>query len=73
MLERARTRGELGPEIDVAMAASLVPSLMLQRALMTGKPAGRGYAEQVVGSVLLPVLGLPARPHSSNDQESTHD
>jgi AcrR family transcriptional regulator len=73
MLERARGRGELGPEVDVAMAASLVPSLMLQRALMTGKPAGRVYAEQVVGSVLLPVLGLPVRPHSSTDKEPAHD
>ena len=69
MLERARGRGELGPDVDVAMAASLVPSLMLQRALMTGKPAGRVYAEQVVGSVLLPVLGRPARPLSSTDTE----
>ena len=41
MLLRARRRGELGPDVDVAMAASLVPSLMLQRVLMTGQPAGR--------------------------------
>jgi AcrR family transcriptional regulator len=73
MLERARGRGELGPDVDVAMAASLVPSLMLQRALMTGQPAGRVYAEQVVGSVLLPVLGRPARPLSTTDTEPTHD
>ena len=65
MLERAQQRGDLGSEIDVAMAASLVPSLMLQRALMTGKPAGRTYAEQIVGSVLLPVLGRPPRPISN--------
>jgi AcrR family transcriptional regulator len=73
MLERARGRGELGPDVDVAMAASLVPSLMLQRALMTGQPAGRLYAEKVVGSVLLPVLGLPKRPLSNTDTESTDD
>lgn len=75
MLERARSRGELGPDVDVPMAASLVPSLMLQRALMTGKPAGRAYADQIVGSVLLPVLGLPARPHPNTDpdQEPLHD
>jgi AcrR family transcriptional regulator len=71
MLVRARGRGELGPDVDVAMAASLVPSLMLQRVLMTGQPAGRGYAEQVVGSVLLPVLGRPARPFSATDTETT--
>jgi AcrR family transcriptional regulator len=72
LLERARDRGELGPEVDIAMAASLVPSLMLQRALMTGKPAGRAYAEQVVGSVLLPVLGRPPRPLSTTHGD-THD
>lgn len=66
LLVRARDRGELGPDVDVPMAASLVPSLMLQRALMTGQPAGRAYAEQVVGSVLLPVLGRPARPLSTS-------
>ncbi|MFI5429335.1 TetR-like C-terminal domain-containing protein [Aeromicrobium sp. UC242_57] len=61
MLERARDRGEVGPAVDVPMAASLVPSLMLQRALMTGQPAGLAYAQQIVGGVLLPVLGHPAR------------
>ena len=73
MLLRARHRGELGPDVDVAMAASLVPSLMLQRVLMTGQPAGRVYAEQVVASVLLPVLGRPARPISTTDTETAHD
>lgn len=73
MLERARSRGELGPDVDLAMAASLMPSLMLQRALMTGEPAGRAYAEQVVGSVLLPVLGRPPRPAATTPTENTHD
>ena len=71
MLVRARNRGEVGPDVDVAMAASLVPSLMLQRVLTTGQPAGRVYAEQVVGSVLLPVLGRPARSISTTDTETT--
>ncbi|MGY3555169.1 TetR/AcrR family transcriptional regulator [Williamsia sp. R60] len=74
MLERARGRGELGPDVDVAMVASLLPSLMLQRALTTGQPAGRAYAEQIVDSVLLPVLGLRTRPISTTDTKDTaHD
>jgi len=73
MLERAKARGELGPDIDIDMAASLLPSLMLQRALTTGQPAGRTYAEQVVRSVLLPVLGRPAQPLSTTDSETSHD
>ncbi|MGZ8177405.1 TetR/AcrR family transcriptional regulator [Williamsia sp. SKLECPSW1] len=72
ILERARGRGELDPHIDVAMAASLLPSLMLHRALTTGRPAGREYAEQIVSTVLRPVLGLPARP-STPLPEDTDD
>jgi AcrR family transcriptional regulator len=74
ILHRARRRGELGEDVDIDMAASLVPSLMLQRVLMTGQPAGRAYAEKVVGSVLLPVLGLPPRPSSPTPPtENPHD
>jgi AcrR family transcriptional regulator len=73
MLERARSRGELGPDVDVALAASLVPSLMLQRVLTTGQPAGRVYAEQIVGTVLLPVLGRPPRPISTTITETPND
>ena len=73
MLDRAKARGELGADVDVALAASLLPSLMLQRVLTTGQPAGRAYAEQVVGSVLLPVLGRPVRPISTSLTETSHD
>jgi AcrR family transcriptional regulator len=69
VLHRARERGEIGDDIDIDMAASLVPSLMLQRALMTGRPAGRDYARQIVGSVLLPVLGRPPLPLSAAEPE----
>ncbi|MFC5677722.1 TetR/AcrR family transcriptional regulator [Aeromicrobium endophyticum] len=71
ILQRARRRGELGQDVDIDMAASIVPSLMLQRVLMTGQPAGRAYAEKVVGSVLLPVLGLPPRPSSPTPHGET--
>jgi AcrR family transcriptional regulator len=74
-LHRARERGEIGDDIDIEMAASLVPSLMLQRALMTGRPAGHAYARKIVGSVLLPVLGRPPRtsPLLTRTSETTHD
>jgi len=59
MLERARERGELAPDIDIPMAAGLLPSLMLQHVLLTGMSGGREYAERIVGGVLLPALGRP--------------
>jgi hypothetical protein len=43
---------------------------MLHRALTTGRPAGRDYAEQIVTTVLRPVLGLPARPSAPHPKDT---
>ncbi len=59
VLERAQARGEIAPDIDVKFAASVVPSLTLQRALLTGAAGDRAYVEDVVTKVLRPMLGLP--------------
>jgi AcrR family transcriptional regulator len=59
VLERAQGRGEISADIDVAFAASIVPSLTLQRALLTGAAGDRAYVEDVVAKVLRPMLGLP--------------
>jgi AcrR family transcriptional regulator len=71
MLQRARDRGELDESIDIEMAASLLPSLLLQRTILTGEPAGQSYAEHVVESVLLPVLGRPRTPHQTTPPETS--
>jgi AcrR family transcriptional regulator len=59
VLARARERGELGADIDIEFAATIVPSLVLQRTLITGAPVERTYIEDVVAKVLRPMLGLP--------------
>lgn len=64
-LERARDRGELGEHIDIPLVAGLVPSLMLQHLLMTGRSGGRELAERIVDGALLPALGLPPRTKGS--------
>lgn len=56
MLDRSRKRGEIGPKVDVRMAASLLPTLLVQRTLLTGHPPTRAYVEHLVDSVLLPVI-----------------
>jgi AcrR family transcriptional regulator len=66
VLVRARERGELAGDVDIELAAELVPSLMLQRALMTGRAVGRDHMERIVDSVLRPMLGLAPRT-ASND------
>lgn len=70
LLLRARDRGELEEDVDVEMAASLLPSLLLQRAIVTGEPAGRAYTEHLTASVLYPVLGRPRTPHQTTIPET---
>ncbi|MCW2920908.1 MAG: TetR family transcriptional regulator [Thermoleophilia bacterium] len=65
VLERAQARGEIAADIDVAFAATVVPSMTLQRALLTGAPGDRAYVEDVVGKVLRPMLGLTRIPDST--------
>lgn len=59
VLERAQARGEIAADIDVVFASTIVPSLTLQRALLTGAAGDRAYVEDVVAKVLRPMLGLP--------------
>lgn len=53
----ARRRGEIGRHVDVNVAASLIPSLLIHHAIITGQSPGRPYAERLVRTVLIPVIG----------------
>ena len=71
VLERAQARGEIAPDIDVVFAATVVPSLTLQRALLTGSAGDRAYVEDVVAKVLRPMLGLPRRAADDSTPTTT--
>ncbi|MCW2926496.1 MAG: TetR family transcriptional regulator, partial [Thermoleophilia bacterium] len=58
VLERAQARGEIAADVDVVFASSIVPSLTLQRALLTGAAGDRAYVQDIVAKVLRPMLGL---------------
>ncbi len=67
VLTRARARGELATEVDVDFAATIVPSLVQQRALITGRAVDPSYPRQVVDQVLRPMLGLPVPAPTTKD------
>lgn len=72
VLERARERGELGDDVDVELAATIVPSLSLQQVLLTGRGPDRTYIEQIVAKVLRPMLGqAPSTPTTTTHPETT--
>jgi AcrR family transcriptional regulator len=61
ILERARDRGEIDPALNIDFIATIVPSMILQNVILTGRSADRSYVEQVVAHALRPMLGLPPR------------
>jgi AcrR family transcriptional regulator len=62
-LQRAVDRGEISPEIDLDLLATISPSMVTYRALMLGIPANREYLIALIDGVILPAAGL--RPNAS--------
>jgi AcrR family transcriptional regulator len=58
-LQRAIDRGEITADVDIAMIASISPSMAFYRTLMLNKPVDREFLISVVDGVILPAVGLP--------------
>jgi AcrR family transcriptional regulator len=54
MLERARARGEIADDVDLALLGSVLPSVAVFRALTQSGPVGPELIEQIVDEVVLP-------------------
>ena len=54
IVERAIVRGELPPTTDVALLASLAPSLLWMQRLMTGDQPDETFAERIVAQFFSP-------------------
>jgi AcrR family transcriptional regulator len=57
-LQRAIDRGEIPADIDIAMIASISPSMVTYRTMMLGKPVDRDYLIGILDNVILPSVGL---------------
>ena len=53
---QAEARGELQPGVSGSLAAEATSSLVVQRWLLTGEPVDDSYADEVLRSIVLPVL-----------------
>ncbi len=53
---RAERRGELHPGVDTDLVAEASSALLVQRWLLTGEPVDEAYADEVLDTVLLPLL-----------------
>jgi len=53
---RAEERGELTPGTGDSVAAETTSALMVQRWLLTGRPVDEAFADEVLDTVVLPLL-----------------
>ncbi len=68
VLEQARDRGELAGHVDIDFAATVVPSLIQQRVLLTGCSIERSFVQHAYDQVLRPMLGLPVPNRRESDR-----
>jgi AcrR family transcriptional regulator len=56
--DRAEQRGEVGPGMAGSVLAEATSALMVQRWLLTGLPVDQAFADEVLDTVVLPLLRL---------------
>jgi AcrR family transcriptional regulator len=58
--DRAEQRGEVGPGLARSTVAESTSALMVQRWLLTGEPVDEAYADEVLETVVLPLIRTAA-------------
>src|SRR3712207_1937739 len=54
--DRAERRGEIRPGVADSVAAETTSALLVQRWLLTGEPVDEAYADEVLDTVVLPLI-----------------
>jgi hypothetical protein len=57
-LQRAIDRGEISPDVDIALVANISPSMVTYRTMMLGKTVDRDFLISLIDKVILPAVGL---------------
>jgi len=65
IFERAVARGEVSPERNLDLLASLIPALMMQQVLITGELPDTEFSEHVINDVILPLATASNSPVNS--------
>ena len=54
--ENAEARGDVGPGFRTSVAAESISALLVQRWLLTGRPVDEAYADEVLDTVIMPLV-----------------
>lgn len=58
LLQRAKDRGEVAPDVDIEAIALISPSMVAYRNLMQRKPIDREFLVGIVDGIILPAAGI---------------
>ena len=59
---RAEQRGEVRPGVGGSVAAETTSALLVQRWLLTGRPVDDAFADEVIDTVVLPLIRVSGSP-----------
>ena len=54
VFERARERGEIGPEVDIQLLSAVLPAMVLHRRLVMGETVDSRFVARVIDEILVP-------------------
>ena len=73
VFERAQERGEIAPDADVRLLASVLPAIAIHHALTRNQPVKRDFVEQIIDEVLVPACRGRSRPDAGPVVRSSPD
>jgi AcrR family transcriptional regulator len=69
IFDRARERGEIGDDVDIALLAPALPGIVLHRVFLLGEEATPDLIARIVDQIIIPAATCPHLPTAS-DQNS---
>jgi AcrR family transcriptional regulator len=69
VFDRARERGEIGNDVDIALLAPALPGIVLHRVFLLGEEATPDLIARIVDQIIIPAATCPHLPTAS-DQTS---
>jgi len=54
VLDRARRRGEIGPDVDIRLLATILPAMVLYRRLVAGERIDAEFVARIIDEVVVP-------------------
>lgn len=66
IFDRARDRGEIGDDVDIALLAPALPGIVLHRVFLLGEEATPDLIARIVDQIIIPAATCPHLPTASD-------